>query len=54
MYDGLPDDEVETPKTVEALQPEMMVMSGPRSLWVSLTSNHEIVQSPKAPHNSSV
>ena len=43
VYDDLPDDEVETPKTVEALQPELMVMSGPLSLGVSLTSNHETV-----------
>ena len=27
-------------------------MLGPRSLGVSLTSNHEIVQSPKVPHHS--
>ena len=50
IYDDLPDDEVETPKTIKALQPKLMVMSGPRSLRVSLTSNHETVQSPKAPH----
>ena len=54
VYDNLHDDEVETPKTVEALQPELMVMSSPRSLGVSLTSDHEVVQSPKAPHHSSV
>ena len=54
VYDDLYDDEVETPKTLRALRPKLMVMSGPRSLGVSLTSNHEIVQSPKAPHQSSV
>lgn len=54
VYDDLFDDEVETPKTIKALQPKLMVMSGPRSLWVSLTSDQEIVQSPKAPHHSSV
>jgi len=54
VYDDLPNDEVETPKTIEALQPELIVMSGSHSLWVSLTSNHETVQSPKAPHYSSV
>lgn len=54
VYDDLPNDEFETPKTVEALQPELMVMLGPRSLEVSLTSDDEIVQSPKAPHHSSV
>ena len=32
----------------------MMVMSGRLSLGVSLTSDHEIVQSPKAPHHSFV
>jgi len=54
VYDDLLDDEVETPKVVEALQPKLMVMSCPRSLGVSLTSDHEIVQSPKAPHHSSI
>ena len=54
VYDDLPDDEVETPKIVEALQPKLMVMSGPHSLGVSLTSDHETIQSPKAPHHSSV
>jgi len=53
VYDDLPDDEVETPKTVEALQLMLMVMSGPCSLGVSLTSDHEIVQSLKAPYHSS-
>ena len=54
VYDDPPNDEVETPKTVEELQPELMVMSGPRSLQVSLTPDHENVQSPKAPHHSSI
>jgi len=39
VYDDLSDDEVETPKAVEALQPELMVISGPHSLGVSLTSD---------------
>jgi len=54
VYDDLCNDEVETPKTVDALQPKLMVMSSPCSLGVSLTSSHEIFQSPKAPHHSSV
>lgn len=54
IYDDLFDDEVETPNTVKALQPELMVMSGPHSPEVGLTSNQEIVQSPKAPHHPSV
>ena len=52
VYDDLSDDEVETPKIVEALQPEMISMSSPHSLGVSLTFDHETVQSPKAPHRS--
>lgn len=54
VYDDLFDDEVETPKTIEALQPELMVMSGPRSLGVSLTSDHETIKSPQSPHHLSV
>lgn len=54
VYDDLHDDEVETPKAVKALQPELMVMSSPRALGVSLISDHEIVQSGKAPHHSYV
>lgn len=54
VYDDLPDDEYGTPKTVEALHPKIMVMSCPRSIEVSLTSNHEIIQSPKAPHPASL
>ena len=50
IYDDLSDDEVEAPKTLNALQPKFMVTSGPRSLEVSLTSDKETVQSPKAPH----
>jgi len=54
VYDELLDDEVETPKTVEPLRPKLMVMLGPLSLGVSLTSNQKTVQSPKAPHHSSI
>jgi len=42
------------PKTIEALQPKLMDMSGPHSFGVSLTFDHEIFQSPKAPYHSSV
>jgi len=48
------EDEVETPQTVEALQPELMVMLGPHYLEVGFTSNREIVQSLEAPHHSFV
>ena len=54
VYDDLSNDEVETHKVVEALQPEMMVMSSPRCPEVGFTSDQEIVQSPKAPHHSYV
>lgn len=54
VYDDLPDDEVETPKTVETLQLKLMVMSSPHSIEVSLTSDHEIIQSLEAPHRSSI
>jgi len=51
IYDDPLDDGISTPKIVDTLQPELMVMSGPHSLGASLTSNHEIVQSPEAPHH---
>ena len=54
VYDDLSIDEVETTQTVEALHPEMMVMSGPCCPEVGFTSNQEIVETPKAPHHSSV
>lgn len=54
VYDDISNDEVETPKTVEALQPELMVMSSPRSLGVGFNSDQEIFRLPKAPHHSSV
>jgi len=37
VYDDLFVDEVETPKTVEALNPKLMVMSGPRCPEVGFT-----------------
>ena len=54
VYDDLSVDEVETLQTVEALQPELMVMVGPRFLEVGFASDHEIVQTLKAPHHSYV
>jgi len=54
VYDDLLDDEAETPKAVEAILPKLMVMSCCCFLEVSLTSDHEILQSPKALHHSSV
>jgi len=39
---------------VEALQPELMVMLGPHYFEVGFTSDQEIVETPKAPHHSSV
>ena len=46
--------EVKTPQAVKALQPDLIVMSGPHCLEVGFTSNQEIVQTLKAPHHSSV
>jgi len=54
VYDDLPHDEVETPNSIEALKPELMVMLGPHSIEVRFNSDHEIVQLPKAPHHSSL
>ena len=42
FYDDLSVDEVKTPYTVEALQPELMVISGPRCLQVSFIIDQEI------------
>lgn len=54
VYDDLFVDEVETPQTTEAPQPKMMVMLGPRYPEDGFTFDQEIVETPKAPHNSSV
>ncbi len=54
VYDDLPDDEVETPKTVKALQPELMVMLGGHYPKDGFASDQEIVETPKAPHHSSI
>jgi len=54
FYDDLSYDEVETPHIVESLQPTLMVMSSPHCPEVGFTSDHEIMQSPKAPHPSSI
>lgn len=39
VYDGPSIDKVETPQAIEALQPELMVMSVPRCLEVGFTSD---------------
>jgi len=52
VYDDLSIQEVETPSTVKALQPKLMVMLGPCYPEVGLTSGHEIVETLKAPHHS--
>ena len=52
VCDDLPVNEVETPQTVEALQLELMVMSGPCFPEVDLTSSQEIVETLKVPHHS--
>ena len=52
VFDDLPIDEVETPQVVEALQPELMVMSGPRYVEIDSTLDQKFVETPKAPHHS--
>lgn len=47
-------NEVEAPHVVEALQPELMVMSGPHCLQASSTYNQEIFETPEARHHSSI
>lgn len=42
VYNDLSIHEVETPKIVEALQPELLVMSGPRSPEVGFAFGQEI------------
>ena len=54
VYNDLSVDEVETPQTVEELQPELMVMSHHCCLEVGFTSDQQIVETPKAPHHSSI
>jgi len=54
VYDDISDDEVETLQAIKELQPELMVMSGPRCLEVGFTYDQEIDQPTKAPHHSSV
>ena len=52
VFDDVPVDEVETPQAIEALHPEMMVMTGPRCPEVGFTFDWEIVETHKAPHHS--
>lgn len=47
-------DEVETPQAIEALQLELMAMSGPCCPQVSSTSDQKTCEAPKAPHHSFV
>ena len=54
FYDDLSIDEVETLQTINALQPNLMVMSEPCCPWVGFTFEQEIVQAPEAPQHSSV
>jgi len=54
VYEDPSINEVETPQTVEALQPELMVMLGPRCLEVGFAFDQEIVQILKASHHSSI
>jgi len=52
VFDDLLVDEVETPQDVEALQPELMVISDPHYLEVNSTLDHKFVETPKASHHS--
>ena len=52
IYDYLSVDKVETPQIVKALQPEPMVMSGPRCAEDGFTSDKENVKTSKDPHHS--
>ena len=52
FYDHTSFNEVETPQTVEAFQPKLMVMSSPRYLEVGFASDQEIVETRKAHHHS--
>lgn len=54
VYDYLSVDEVETLRVVGALQPKLMVMSGPHCPEVSFISEQEIVELTKPPHHSSI
>ena len=54
VYDYPSVNEVETLQTVEALQPDLMLMPSPRCPKVGFTFDQEIFETPKAPHHSSV
>jgi len=51
-YDDPSVNKVETPQTLKALQPKLMVMLGPRCPKVAFPSDQEIVETPEAPHHS--
>jgi len=52
VSDVLPVNEFKTPQAIEALQLEMMVMSGPHYPEVCFTFGQEIFETRKAPHHS--
>jgi len=54
VYEDPSINKVKTPQTIEALQPELMVMWDPRYPKVGFASDQEIVQTLKDPHHSSV
>lgn len=54
VYEDPSINKVETPQMVEALQVELMAMSGPRCPEVGFDPNQEIVQTLKVPHYSSL
>lgn len=52
FYDDLSINKVKTPEIVEALQLELMVMSGPHLPELGFTSNQEIIETLNTPHHS--
>lgn len=52
VYDELSVNEVKIPQTIEKIQPELIVMSGPHCPEVCFTFSQEIVETLKAPHHS--
>jgi len=54
VFDDLAVDEVETLQVVEALQPELMVMSSLRCVEVDSTLDQKSNETPKAPHHSPI
>lgn len=52
VFDYIYVDEVETPQTVEAHQPALVVMLGPCCPEVNSTSDQKSIEIPEAPHHS--